>query len=432
MANEIDSPAKRAKLPVAKKPYWTRVAPGRFLGYRKSPESRKWVVRYIDPSKATSSNPYVMAVFADVDDPEIAATSAEPLSFSQAIARALTYAEAAKMPASAALVRVTVRLAVEDYIAVRNARDEKVKGRKVRSDADTRLTKHVLSDEELSDTLLRKVTADTLRDYSDGLVLKPANKKRLLADLKAALRLAWEKHRKALPVDWRDEVTLGLKTGDDVENSREIQVLAPDQLSALMATIKAVDEEEAWAGDLHRMFTALAATGMRFSQLARMTGADARLQLRGAVTDHVLMVPASRKGRKKIASKPIKRIVAQSDFDIIRGDGVAPNAPLLSRLQNVEIAPLVWRTGERVAWGSAAAIDRVWKKIIKRAGIPSHTIPYAFRHTSIVRQLKAGLPVTMVAALHDTSPAMIAKHYAAFIVDASDDMIAAATVSVAA
>jgi hypothetical protein len=39
--------------------------------------------------------------------------------------------------------------------------------------------------------------------------------------------------------------------------------------------------------------------------------------------------------------------------------------------------------------------------------------------------------VTLVSALHDTSPAMIQKHYAAFIVDASDDLIAAAAVSVA-
>jgi integrase len=425
MAFEFDTPAKRSKLPIAKKPVWARIAPGVFLGYRRSPEARKWLVRY--------GRPYVMSVFANADDPETAATGVETQTFTQATSSALKIAEAANVPVSRSAIPVTVRLAVEEYIAVRNARDAKIKGRDVRSDADTRLTKHVLSNTELSDTLLRKVTADTLRDFADGLALKPANKKRLCADLKAALRASWEKHRKALPTDWRDEVTLGLKTGEDVENSREIQVLSPEQMTTLMTTIKEVDRSEGWEGHLYRLFTALAATGMRFSQLARMTGSDARIQQRGAGSDCVLMVPASRKGRKKSATKPIKRIVAATDFEIIRPDkSIAANEPLLTRLQNVEIAPLVWQSGARVAWRSASEIDRVWKKIVKRAGIPRHTIPYALRHTSIVRQLKAGLPVTMVAALNDTSPAMISKHYAAFIVDASDDMIAAVTFGIAA
>ena len=85
-----------------------------------------------------------------------------------------------------------------------------------------------------------------------------------------------------------------------------------------------------------------------------------------------------------------------------------------------------------MAWSSASEIARPWKGIVKRAGLPVSIIPYAFRHTSIVRQLRAGLPVAIVASLHDTSPAMIAKHYAAYIVDASDDMIAAVTVGIAA
>jgi hypothetical protein len=44
---------------------------------------------------------------------------------------------------------------------------------------------------------------------------------------------------------------------------------------------------------------------------------------------------------------------------------------------------------------------------------------YALRHSSIVRGLKANLPIRLVAALHDTSVEMIEKHYSAFIVDAA-------------
>jgi integrase len=432
MACKIDSPAKRSREPVSKKPIWHKVAPGIFLEYRKSPEARKWLVRY--------GTPYRMQVFADADDANVVASGAVTMSFKHASVQAVKLAEAANVPGAKAAMPVTVRRVVEEYIAVRNTRDAKIKGRDVRSDADTRLSRNVLSDVELSDTLLRDVTADVLREWADGVTLKPSNRKRLFGDLKAALRAGWEHHRKALPNDWRDEVSIGLKVEDDGENSREIQVLSEGQLSAVMRAAKELDIEGGWGGDLHRMLSALAVTGMRWSQVTRMVGADAKVQQRigrdgAAVTDCVLMVPASRKGGRGAAKvgKKIKRIVAANDFDVIRPDASIPaNATLLTRVQNVEVAPLVWRQGERVAWSSASAIARPWKDIVKRAGLPVSIIPYAFRHTSIVRQLRAGLPVAIVASLHDTSPAMIAKHYAAFIVDASDDMIAAVTVGIAA
>jgi hypothetical protein len=42
--------------------------------------------------------------------------------------------------------------------------------------------------------------------------------------------------------------------------------------------------------------------------------------------------------------------------------------------------------------------------------------------------LRAGLPVRLVSAVHDTSVAMIEKHYAAFIVDAVEDLLRRAVV----
>ena len=73
-------------------------------------------------------------------------------------------------------------------------------------------------------------------------------------------------------------------------------------------------------------------------------------------------------------------------------------------------------------------MTRPWAAIIARAGLAAGTIPYALRHSSIVRGLRAGLPVRLVAALHDTSSAMIEKHYAAYIVDAMDELAARAVV----
>jgi hypothetical protein len=73
-------------------------------------------------------------------------------------------------------------------------------------------------------------------------------------------------------------------------------------------------------------------------------------------------------------------------------------------------------------------LTRPWLEIIKAAELPADIIPYALRHSSIVRALGAGLPIRLVAALHDTSSEMIEKNYSAYIVDAMDELAAKAVV----
>jgi hypothetical protein len=55
-------------------------------------------------------------------------------------------------------------------------------------------------------------------------------------------------------------------------------------------------------------------------------------------------------------------------------------------------------------------------------------IPYAFRHSSIVRGLRKGLPIQQVAKLHNTSVKMIERHYAKYIATALEDLARAAVV----
>ncbi len=55
----------------------------------------------------------------------------------------------------------------------------------------------------------------------------------------------------------------------------------------------------------------------------------------------------------------------------------------------------------------------------------AEVIPYALRHRSIVRSLRANLPIRLVAALHDTSVAMIERHYARYIVDGLEELLPA-------
>ena len=61
-------------------------------------------------------------------------------------------------------------------------------------------------------------------------------------------------------------------------------------------------------------------------------------------------------------------------------------------------------------------------------GAPGGNCSLRPRHSSIVRALGAGLPVRLVAAMHDTSTAMIERHYSGSISSMLDDMAGAAVV----
>jgi integrase len=63
-----------------------------------------------------------------------------------------------------------------------------------------------------------------------------------------------------------------------------------------------------------------------------------------------------------------------------------------------------------------------WAAIVAKAGLPSTGTPYGLRHSSICRALKAGLPVQLVARLHDTSAAMIEANCSSQIVSLMDEL----------
>jgi hypothetical protein len=113
--------------------------------------------------------------------------------------------------------------------------------------------------------------------------------------------------------------------------------------------------------------------------------------------------------------------------------GRRPADPLLERWRHRQEKPEagskpVWVRDSRGTWNSPAELTRPWAVIIERAGLPADTVPYSLRHSSIVRGLRAALPVRLVAQLHDTSDKMIERHYASSIVNALDDLTAAAVV----
>jgi integrase len=116
-----------------------------------------------------------------------------------------------------------------------------------------------------------------------------------------------------------------------------------------------------------------------------------------------LMMPSSFKGKnRKPGLKPVP--ISPRLAAILRKAAArrSSNEAILSKIDHPEIR------------------FREIAKLI--GGVDPEATPYSLRHTSIVRMLVKNIPIRIVASLHDTSVAMIEKHYSAYITDVSDAM----------
>jgi integrase len=402
------------------------------LGYRKGQRGGVWFVRW------RNGRGYRQAPLGVADDELREGT----LDYNAAIQRARKTVEDARREARVAAEGQppTVRSAVEDYIVERDKRESARRGRPIRSDAG-RLERYVLGRERrgersaiaptpLADKHLHALTEADLLKWRKGLpdTLKVTGKQRLVNDLKAALNAAYAACRHRLDPSVPAVIKHGLraaKATDDeaVPLARDNQILGNAQVGALLRATREIDAEQNWNGDLFRLVAVLAATGARFSQVVRMRVGDVqRAQGR-------LMVPVSRKGRgAKSGSTPIPVGKDVLDALLPAATGRPAEAPLLERWRHKRAdGGIQWKRDGRRPWQSSSELTRPWQALRQRAGMPD-VISYALRHSSIVRGIKAGLPIRLVAAMHDTSVPMIERHYSRWIVDGLEELAARAVV----
>lgn len=422
----------RAKLPEGL--HWRGVDVDVHLGYRKGPRGGVWLVRW------RNGTGYRQERLGTADDQIAEGT----LAYADAVKLGRDHVAGARRDARAAAHGPvqTVRTAISAYTAMRDARDSERAGRTVRSTASYRLELHVLGREAkgkadpvaaaaLADTPLHDLDENKLMSWRQGLPvdMKAATRKRLINDLKAALNAACTAHRHKLPETLPTTIKHGLaaqvSTADDgTEVARENQVLPDAVIGKVIAAALSVDKSKDRDGDLYRMVIVLAATGARFSQVAR-------LRVRDVQPDKMrLLVPTSRKGRGvKNASipVPIGKDVLAALTEVT--EGRAADEPLLTRWNYGQAEGSIrWTKMDRGPWGAAYELLPLWKLIQKAASLDPSVVPYSLRHSSIVRGIRAGLPLRLVAALHDTSVEMIERHYGRWIADGLDDMAAAAVV----
>jgi integrase len=208
-------------------------------------------------------------------------------------------------------------------------------------------------------------------------------------------------------------------TTDEV--ARDNQILTDAQVGRLIGAARVVDAEQGWEGDLFRLVAVLAATGARFSQVARLRVGDVQADR--------LIIPVSRKGKgKKAAGTPVPIGPDIGEALLPAVTGWPKDAWLLERCRSKQVAGTIrWERAGRGPWQSSSEINRAWTAIRAHAEMPD-VITYAFRHSSIVRGIRANLPIRLVAALHDTSVAMIEQYYGRFIADGLDELAARSVV----
>lgn len=415
---DLSTPAKRAKLPASKNPYWVPIAGqrgGLTLGWRRSARRGRpgtWIAKLVAAGERYEGK------IGNADDQASDRTLKDCMSFTEATAAVIAWAFDRRNSDNVTIKTgptLTVRSAVEHYITHHRAAEARWDAK-----AASCLHRHVLRDEAFSSVALADLTAEIVEAWRARLspALAKSTVNRILNTIRAVLNAAAERHRRMLPPHIEKEISIGLRslTLDDDEAARPMQILSEAQVAEVIDAAYAVDE------DFGRLIVVMSACGCRFIQASRMKVGDLQATR--------LMVPAARKGaakRRKAAVAIQLSVAVRARLEPCVAGRAGSDEPLLMRwhlVRNGRNGPnhIGWGRSHRVAWQDACEIGKKWSAVVAALGLPDGTVPYCLRHTSIVRRLKAGLPATMVAQMHDTSVSMLEKTYARFITDASAEL----------
>jgi integrase len=373
-SSQIETRTARLKLLVRRKPYYTIIAPGIALGYRRNKGAGSWSAKVAD-----GHGGHWLKAFAAADDFEDS-DGAHVLTYWQAQDKARAIARGGNINGDRP---ITVDEALSNYASELQSRGgDKRNISRIRRRLPPSLAAQTVG----------LLTPRELRIWRNGMVkdgVAPASADRTARALKAALSLAArEDNRIVNTTAWRD----GLAKLPDTEVARN-EILPDRDVRKLVAGAYETSRAFGLWIELH------AVTGARTSQLTRLLVSD----LQDDPTAPRLMMPSSRKGRRKrIDRKPV------------------PITPSLAKALKRSAAERAPTDMLLPAPGGITALRNAFSRAVAAAGLDPKVTPYALRHSSIVRMLLAGTPTRVVAAHHDTSVPMIEKNYSAHISEHTD------------
>ena len=394
-ASNLESRSARLKLPVAKKPVFTKIGDGVGLGYRRNRTAGTWIVRAANGKGANWTK-----AFATADDFQ-EADGGTLMNFWQAQDRARVLASGGKNHGTDDSKLVNIKQALDRY-------DVDLKARAGDTANVARVRLHL--PERLINKTVALLTSSDLRQWRDALFekgLAPASINRSSTAFKAALNLAATLDERIVNHRaWQK----GLATIPDAAEARNVIVADGDIL-------KIIDGAYQVGAEFGLLVELGAVTGARPSQLGRVEVQD----VQDNRTDPRIMMPSSRKGRgnKKILRQPVPIPASLAKRLQQLADDLPLNAPLLRKPSG---GP--WKRADHT---------RLFARAVRNAGLDSVEITiYALRHSNIVRQLLSRVPTRVVAVNHDTSVAMIEKNYSRYISDHSDAITRAVLLDIAA
>jgi integrase len=372
----LESKTGRARLELRWKPYWLRLSGGISLGYRRSQGPGSWSVRLADGKRGNT-----IKRIAGADDAE-PANGKSIMTFAQARDAALRLGRG---EAEQATPVVTLADAIDAYktdLAARGAGIDNV----------TRLLFNVPA------AMLKRPVAllepTELRRWRDAAAkrMTPASVNRLATILKAALNFAASGDARLNVRAWE----IGLAGLPEATTARNV-VVPESTIRRIVHAARDISSE------FGLLVETLALTGARVSQLARCQVRD--------LAGERLMIPSSAKGQSKRATRtPVPIPASLTDRLRAAAAGRSAAEPLFLKPSG---GP--WRKSDQA---------RPFARAIAAIGEDTDVVTsYALRHSHITAQLLTGLPVQLVARLHDTSASQIERHYAAAIASHADELV---------
>lgn len=390
-SNDLGSRESRRRLQVRMEPYWHRLEPGLFLGYRKRRDGGVWIARRArEPARGEAR--YAERHLALADDHRDA-DGTEVLTFAQAQRQLLEQAHKAAVVSA----RYTVADAVRDYLAFVR------RHRKSVEDTTNKLTAYVLAhpiagrqlaELEPADlerwlewalkrrrrtrgaavqTLERPLEGETKGAAAERLRRRKSTLNRVINTLKACLNYAADNGKAANPAAWQrlqkfrsaDSARMRWLT---VDEARRLQNAADPSLRSLVA-----------AG---------LNTGCRAGELLALRAADFDRRSR------TLLIADSKSGKPR-------RVPLTDD-----------GAELFETLTAGKLEDeTLFHRPDSSAWYRVALV-RAMREACAAARVRPAATFHVLRHTYASHLVQAGVPLLFVAeALGHSDVRMVTKHY---------------------